>query len=99
MQRDYQRMRRVPVDPRMVEEIGRSPRMLAEQGPDFMGGWGGSAQYQALARMPMRERLTYAAVLDNHATAEEIASVTGLSVAEVAKALGALQEQSLVAKT
>lgn len=99
MQRDYQRMRRVPVDPRVVEEISRDPRMAAEQGPGFMGSWGGSAQYQALARLPVRERLAYSAVLDGHTTASEVAAVTGLSLSEVEAALSKLQKQRLVEKT
>lgn len=95
---DYGKLKRVSVDPAVVEGIRRSPRMLAEQGPGFMESWGGPSMYQTLAKLPMRQRLTYAACLDNYGTADEIASVTGLSVAEVDKALAELQEQGLVAK-
>ena len=94
---DYEGMRRLSVDPRMVQEIQRSPSMRAEQGADFMQGWGGPEQYQMLARMPVPERLTYVAVSEGYTEPSEIEVVTGLTSGEVSGALADLRRRKLIA--
>ena len=93
---DYGEMRRISVDPRMVQEIQRSPSMRAEQGPEFLQDWGGPEQYQVLARMPVPERLTYVAVLEGYTEPSEIEVVTGLTSGEVSGALTDLRRKGLV---
>lgn len=93
---DYGEMRRIPVDPRWIEKMQASPRMRAEQGPGFMQAWGGPGQYRALARLPMEERLTYAAVMEGYGTPEEIEGVTGLASGEVSRGLSGLRRRGLV---
>jgi len=93
---DYGGMRRVAVDPRIVVEIGRSPKMTAEQGVGFMSGWGGPSQYQVLARLPMEERLVYASVLEGASSSFEMEEMTGLTGREVEEGLAGLQKRGLV---
>jgi len=89
-------MGRVPFDPKMVQEIQRSPRMRAEQGGDWLQDWGGPSGYVEFAGLPTFERLTYAAVLEGHTEPSEIEVVTGLSSTQVSGALTSLQRKSLV---
>lgn len=94
---DYGRMRRLSVDPKMIEEIQRSPRMSAEQqGAPFLGWYGGLGQYQVFSRLPMEQRLVYAAVLEGHTTPSEVEVITGLSPEEVSRGLGELEGRGLV---
>lgn len=93
---DYEGMRRVPVDPRWIRKIQESPRMRAEQSPEFLSGWGGPTQYQFLAKLPVEERLTYAAVLEGYTTPSEIEGVTGLESAEVSRGLAGLRRRKLI---
>lgn len=93
---NYQGMRKIPVDPRWVSKIQGSPRMAAEQGPDFLSGWGGPAKYQFLTELPMPERLVYAAVDEGYGTPEEIQGVTDLTLGEVSSALSSLTGKGLI---
>jgi len=93
---DIRNMGRIPVDPRVIEKIQRSPTMAGEQGGDFMQGWGGPSVYQTLAALPKNDRMVYAAVLDGTTTSDQIEIVTGLSTGEVSKSLNALKGQGLV---
>lgn len=93
---EYFRMRRIPVDPKVIDVIQRSPQMMREQGGDFMSGWGGPVRYQQLARLPMETRICYAAVLEGTTEEAQIEIVTGLTSEEVAKGLADLQSRGLV---
>lgn len=95
---DYGKMRRIPVDPRWIEKVEASPRMVAEQGAGFMQGWGGPTQYRVLAQLPVEERLTYAAVLEGYTAPEEIEVVTGLARGEVSRGLAGLKRRGLVSE-
>lgn len=92
---NYNDMKRLPMDPKMVREISRSPQMSAEQG-GFLSGWGGSSGYIKFAKMPTNERLVYAAVLEGNTDSSAIEVVTGLSGKEVNGALSKLGRQGLV---
>ena len=94
---DYEKIGRLPVDPRVVKEIQGSPDMSAEQGAGFLGFAGGAANYQQFASLPYVDRLTYAAVLEGNTTADAISTVTDLKVEQVEGALTRLQDKGLVA--
>ena len=93
---DYQAMRRLPLDPKIAEEISRSPVMSREQGPDFLSGWGGPQGYQMFARLPMEERLVYASILEGATTTSEMEVMTGLAPGEISIGLSGLQKRGLV---
>lgn len=83
--------RKIRMDPRMVRKIDRSPAMSAEQGPDWLAGWGGATRYQELAYSPQAERMTYLAYEAGYTTPSEIEVVTGLRPQEVSSALAILR--------
>jgi len=87
--------RRLPLDPRMVQKIQRSPEMMAEQG-DFLSDWGGPAMYQLLAELPTNQRMTYLAVYQGLTTSEEISIATDLPVGQVESALTSLGKRGLI---
>ena len=93
---DYKAMERIPVDPRVIDKIQRSPQMMREQGGQVMAGWGGGRQYQQLARLPVEQRICYAAILDGTTDQDQIGIVTGLSAERVTKGLEGLQKAGLV---
>jgi len=92
---DYESLRRIPMDPRMLERIQRSSEMVSEQG-DLMAGWGGPSVYKILIQLPTNQRLCYAAILEGHTTEDQIGIVTGLSPEEVSGSLSSLQNRGLV---
>jgi predicted Rossmann fold nucleotide-binding protein DprA/Smf involved in DNA uptake len=96
MPNGYARYERMPVDPRIVEDIQRSSSLSSEQGIGFMAEWGGSSQYKTFANLPRNNRYVYAAVLDGYSTPEEIEVVTGLSLKDVNMSLAELQGKGLV---
>lgn len=88
---------RIPVDPRVVEKIMRSPSMREEQGPSFLqNDWGGPTAYQYWAKQPKGKRTTYFAVQQGGATSSEISGMIGLSESEVDKWLSTLDREGLV---
>jgi CRP-like cAMP-binding protein len=93
---DYNSLRRIPVDPRVIERIQKSSEMQYEQGSDFMSGWGGPARYRALTKLPMEQRICYAAILEGVTTEDQIGIVTGLSPEETSRGLAGLQAKGLV---
>jgi len=93
---NYQKMQRIPVDPRVVERIQRSPQMSYEQGSGFLEDWGGSSQYKELARLPVEQRLCLAAVREGVTTEDQLGIVTGLSPEQVSRGLSGLQKKGLV---
>lgn len=98
---NYGEMQRIPMDPKIIEEIQRSPGMLAEQAghtPGWLSGWGGPGMYQIFARLPVEERLTYAAVLDGNTTVSAIEVATGLTNTQIGMGLSGLQKRGLVSK-
>ena len=93
---DYQKMKRIPVDPRVIDRIQRSARMSYEQGSGFMKSWGGPTRYKTLTKMPQHPRLAYAAILEGHTTDNAIKMVTGLSQAQLTRALTHLRNKGLI---
>lgn len=93
---NYQDMQRIPVDPRVVDKIQRSPRMRYEQGSGFMSSWGGPSQYQQYSRLPVEQRICLAAVREGVTSEDQIAVVTGLSPTQVSKGISGLQKKGLV---
>jgi len=93
---NYSKMRRITVDPKIIEEIKRSPVMTAEQGSGWLSSWGNPNMYQIFATMPMEERLTYAAVLEGATTPEELEVMTGLTTKQVDRGIGGLEKKGLV---
>jgi len=93
---DYDEVRRIPVDPKVVDLIQRSPAMRYEQGEGFMSGWGGPTSYQMLVRLPKEQRLCYVAVLEGAATEDQVGVATGLSPEEVSRGIEGLQRRGLV---
>jgi DNA-directed RNA polymerase specialized sigma24 family protein len=85
----------LPIDPRMIEIIQRSPKMLSEQG-DLMAEWGGPEMYKVLARLPVNQRMTYFAVKAGIKTPEEISAVLDIPLDEVNSSLDSLVSQGLV---
>ena len=92
---DYGSMKRIPVDPRVIERIQRSASMRGEQGNQFMGDWGGPSRYRVLAKLPMEERLCYAAILEGVTAEDQVGIVTGLSPEETSRGLAGLQAKGL----
>lgn len=82
---------RIPVDPRVIDRIQRSPHMMAEQGPGFMEDWGGPSTYREMASLTSNQRLVWASVLDGATDYEQIEVMTGLSSLEVSAAASELQ--------
>jgi len=87
---------RIPVDPRVVQEIQRNATMMQEQGGNFMSDWGGAQRYEQMAEAPREARMVYYSVIDGANTSEEIEVVTGLSSKEVTSGLGWLGKKGLV---
>lgn len=81
---------RIPVDPRVIERIQRSPYMSMEQGSGFMEDWGGPSTYKEMCSLTSNQRLVWAAVLDGATDYDQIEIVTGLSPSEVSKAVSEL---------
>lgn len=96
MKYDYDAARRLPVDPRIVRQVSKSPDMLAEQGASWMEGWGGPEGYAIMSELPTSSRLTYMAVLEGYVEPKEIEGITGLSATEVSLGLADLQKRRLV---
>jgi len=85
----------LPIDPRFLSRM--DSKRWAEQSPTFLQAYGGASGYARLAKLPVKERLAYAAVKEGYGTDEEIASVTGLDLKEVSSALSSLETKGLVA--
>lgn len=94
----YDTARRLPVDPRVVSRISKSPEMLVEQGASWMEGWGGPSGYATLSELPVNERLTYMAVLEGYGTPQDIEGVTGLTATQVGIGLVGLRKRRLVSE-
>jgi len=92
---DYERLRRIPVDPRVTLVIERNPNLLAEQ-TGAMSSWGGPSQYRRFMRLPIEQRLCYAAILEGVTQEDQIGVVTGLSSKEISRGLQGLQKRGLV---
>ena len=88
--------RRLPVDPRIVERVSRSSTMLAEQGPNFMQDWGGTAMYQAMSKAPFEARVIYYGVVEGTTSPEELEIVTGLDKTSVERGLQWLKRKGYV---
>ncbi len=96
---DYLTLRGNPnMDPAIVESILRDRSMLSEQGSGWLSGWGGPSYYLTLSKLPVRERLVYAAVLEGYGDNASISDATGLSLSDVGYGLSALQSKGLVAE-
>jgi len=67
---------KLPMDPRVVRAIQGSSTMRAEQGEDWLAGWGGPSAYCSLASLPLDERVAYVAVLNGAKGAEDINVMT-----------------------
>ena len=80
----------------IVEQVSRSPTMLAEQGPNFLQDWGGAAIYQEMSKAPVEARTIYYGVVGGSTSPEELQVVTGLSEKEVSKGLKWLQKKGYV---
>jgi len=93
---DYRDMKRIPVDPRVIDRIQQYPRMEAEQGVRFMQGWGGPNVYKELAKFPVEERVCYAAILDGHVDEDQLGIITGLSPQEISKGLLGLERKGVI---
>lgn len=93
---NYQKMGRIPVDPRVVDLIQRSPQMSYEQGGDFMSSWGGPNQYRELSRLPVEQRLCLVAVREGVSDEDQLGIVTGLSPEQVSRGISGLQKRGLV---
>ena len=93
---DYQRVKRLPVDSRIVNRINRTPKLMAEQGPGYMQAYGGGQQYMAVAKLTANERMAFFAIQDGFTTAEDIELATGMDVSDAAKALTGLTRKGLV---
>lgn len=90
MRGDYGR--KMSADRRVVDNIRRNPAMIAEQqGSKMVEDWGSLGNYSYWARQPMPERVTFVAVNEGFTTAGDIASATGLTIAEVSDALSKLE--------
>jgi len=88
--------RRMSMDSRMVDEISRSPKMMADQGSGWLDSWGGTSGYQYWAKQPVSDRMTYFAVIEGYDTAKDIADVTGLRGVDVVRSLAKLGDAGLV---
>ena len=89
---------RIPVDPRIVQDIQTHRKMRDEQGSTFMTKWGGPSEYSKLASMPAPDRLVLMAVKEGYATPATIADVTGLPVDTVNSRVSILKGQGLIEK-
>ena len=96
MVRDFNR--RLPMDTRVVRDIQRSPKMSAEQGPNWLSDFGGPQGYSYWAKQPMPERVTYFAVQEGATTQQQVVDWTGLRSGEVSSALSSLERKGLVEK-
>jgi len=89
-------MRRILVDPRVIDRIQSYPGMVGEQGGRFMQGWGGPDQYRELVKFPVEERVCYAPILDGHTDQGGLEIITGLTSKEVSKGFSGLQRKGLI---
>ena len=88
--------KRIPFDPKIAEDISRSPAMLAEQGPSFLSSWGGTEVYQEMSKGPMEARVVYYAVMEGNIDPSQIEVATGLDTREVSKGLSWLEQKGYV---
>lgn len=93
---DPKRVGRLPVDPRLIERIQKSSKLLTEQGTTFMGSWGGPTQYKTFAKLGKNTRGVYAATLEGATTEEEIEAATGLPKWLVIISLNHLKSKGLI---
>lgn len=93
---DYERVRKLPVDARIVDEINRTPIFLREQGSPFMSHYGGASTYIAVSKLTGDERVAFYAVQDGFDNAADIAGATGMSESDASKALSSLQTKGYV---
>jgi len=99
MRKNYNNLRRVPLDPRAIEKIQKSPVMMKEQeGAPLWNTWGSPSQYRFYASLPLEERLVYDAVTSGCETESEIRDVTGLGSKEVDMGLRGLQMRGVVTR-
>lgn len=88
---------RLPVDPKIPQDIMRNPTMLAEQGSGFMESYGGPVNYIDWAHSPMSDRLTFLAIQDQQlSTQSDIAAFTGLSKADVSRSLSRMERKGWI---
>jgi len=93
---NYDQYKRMPFDPRMVQEIQGSPAMRTEQGANFLSSWGGPTGYRTMSSMPPEQRVVYRAVEDGITSSRDISDATGLTNSEVQSALTNLGKKGLV---
>ena len=93
---DYEKVARLPVDSRIVDRINRSPKMMSEQGPGYMQGYGGGSQYMAVTKLTSNERVAFYAVQDGFDNTADIVMATGMGEEAVNKALSSLASKGLV---
>jgi len=91
----YGQYRRLPFDPRMVQEIQGSPSMRTEQGSNFLSQWGGIQGYTRASGMPVGARVTYYALKDG-IPVDDVSDATGLSRQEASEGLSWLKSRGYV---
>lgn len=87
---------RIPVDPRVIERIQRSPYMVAEQGSGFMEDWGGPSTYKEMCGLTSNQRLVWSAVLEGATDYDQIEILTGLTPSEISRTVSELESQGKV---
>lgn len=88
--------KRLPVDPRVIDRIQRSPTMMGEQGTGFMQSWGGPTKYKDVSRLTRNQRTCLYAVEGGLSTAEEISIALDVPVSKVETVLAQLERKGLV---
>jgi len=87
---------RIPVDPRVVERIQKSPSMSAEQGGTLMESWGGPQEFKEVARLPRDQREVFYAILTGVEDPDELSVILDISPSRVESALSALERRGKI---
>jgi len=80
---------RLSLDPRLAQEFMQSSRVSPETKVAL-------AQYMATAKWTPKSRACYGAIVEGFTTAEELSTVTGMSVSEVDTAVRDLERKGVV---
>jgi len=89
------KLMRSPIDPRMVEEIERSPQMSREQGASFLARYGGPTVYKKLTKLSPVERSVWVSGQLGNTDADSVGMAEGLDTSVAQKCIDRLKALGL----
>lgn len=86
----------LPVDPKLVDRVASSPRLAAEQGPDWLSEYGGPGNYVALSKVSGSDRDVWFKINAGLHFPDQVMVATGLSQKDLNAAVKRLARKHLV---